>query len=160
MSVQQAYVYSSWLLVPLVSQTPELFLYSMYVAPEVVQGFPHDERVDLWSIGVLAYVLLVGRSPWGDGLDKDEVLKRIAKNNWDFPADSDYISDDAKKLVKALLKKQPEKRWSIEKCLNSQWIKEKPETLSKRCLVASLDESRKRRTQLRSLAKTVVLFGQ
>lgn len=131
------------------------------MAPEIIQGIPHDERVDLWSIGVMTYVLLVGRSPFGHEEDRNMIFDRIRKNEWDFPPDcSGHISDDAKQLVKALLKKSPEKRWSIEKCLNCNWITEDPGRLEKRSLSLCLDEIRKRRTELRSLAKTIVLFGK
>ena len=53
-----------------------------YVAPEVLKG-KYDEKCDIWSLGVILYVLLSGYLPF-QGEDQDKVFKKILKNQWTF----------------------------------------------------------------------------
>ena len=56
-----------------------------YFAPEVLEG-NYDKRCDLWSIGVITFVLLSGRPPF-DGENNAELEKRIKTTNYDFSDD-------------------------------------------------------------------------
>lgn len=49
-----------------------------YTEPEVTRGAEPDAHSDLWALGVMAYELLTGRSPWGDNLNLAELEQRIA----------------------------------------------------------------------------------
>jgi len=92
-----------------------------YIAPEVLSR-NYSELCDLWSCGVIMYILLTGRPPF-NGINEDEIMKKIKEGNYDL---SKYpwgvISDDAKDLVKGLLQIDPKKRYSAQVALNHKWF--------------------------------------
>lgn len=67
-----------------------------YLPPEMVEGKQHDERVDLWSLGVLCYEFIVGIPPFEDHSSYKETYRRIAKVDIKFP---DSVSSGAKDLI-------------------------------------------------------------
>ena len=66
-----------------------------YLPPEMIEGTYHDECVDLWSLGVLCYELLVGKPPF-ETESNSETYRRITRIDIRYPA---YISDGAKDLI-------------------------------------------------------------
>jgi aurora kinase, other len=68
-----------------------------YLPPEMVESQPHDHRVDVWSLGVLCYELLVGTPPFED-LDEGYTVtyEKILNVQYTFPA---YVSELAQKFV-------------------------------------------------------------
>jgi calcium-dependent protein kinase len=98
-------------------------------APEVLQGGEYNEKFDLWSIGVLAYLLLAGDTPFGS-LDENsstrsnsckrairhEKLKFEPQEKWD------QISNEAKVFIQRLLERDPEERPSAAQALEDPWI--------------------------------------
>eukprot|EP00440_Ansanella_granifera_P051436 gb/GFBE01055759.1/.p1 GENE.gb/GFBE01055759.1/~~gb/GFBE01055759.1/.p1 ORF type:complete len:502 (+),score=158.15 gb/GFBE01055759.1/:1-1506(+) len=95
-----------------------------YVAPQVLTG-KYDHLADLWSAGVIMYVLLCGYPPfWGD-TDKD-VLTKVKLGQFEFnPSDWKNVSEDAKYLIRCLLKMNPRDRYTAEQALNHEWVREK-----------------------------------
>lgn len=78
-----------------------------YVAPEIVQYEPLSLKTDIWSIGVLTYVLLSGFSPFG-GDDKQETFLNITQNNLTFTDELfEGVSDDAIDFMKACIVLEP-----------------------------------------------------
>lgn len=67
-----------------------------YMAPEVIDQ-PHKERCDIWSVGVLVYVLLTGYRPF-EGENREEVLHNIQKQELSFPEGVE-ISDAARDFL-------------------------------------------------------------
>ena len=94
-----------------------------YCAPEILLDEPYTKQVDLWSIGVMTYVMLTGRLPFHDKIDR-EIARKAVFCEPDY-SDSLWngISDDAKDFVKKLLKKKGSERMTIEKTLEHEWIK-------------------------------------
>jgi calcium/calmodulin-dependent protein kinase I len=131
-----------------------------YVAPEVLKNAPHDERVDLWSVGVVIFVLLVGYPPFLDE-DQTNLFLKIRNNEWVFYEDDwKHISQDAKDLIEGLLVADPSDRWSISECLRSKWINQDPGQLSTIDLSESLRAMQQKRTRLRSMAKAFMFLGK
>merc|ERR1740121_556221 len=95
-----------------------------YVAPQVLAG-KYDQSADLWSCGVITYVLLCGYPPFHGDTDTD-VLQKVRLGNFSFNA-SDWknVSEDAKNLIRLLLKMNPKDRFTAEQALNHVWIKNK-----------------------------------
>ena len=94
---------------------------SYYIAPEVLKH-KYDEKCDTWSVGVILYMLIVGRAPF-DGDDDDEIIEKIKKgtyntNNKKLLACSKEVQD----LVKRLLDINAETRLSSREALNHPWF--------------------------------------
>merc|ERR1719281_1856419 len=95
-----------------------------YVAPQVLAG-KYDKASDMWSVGVIMYVLLCGYPPFYGETDAD-VLTKVRLGNFTFnAADWKCVSEDAKTLIRKLLKMNPRDRWTAEQALNHVWVKNK-----------------------------------
>jgi calcium/calmodulin-dependent protein kinase I len=93
-----------------------------YVAPEVLKLMGYGKEVDLWSIGVITYILLCGFPPFYD--DSNAVLfEKIMSGNFSFPAPYwSNISNEAKDFISKLLCVDPVKRMTCEQALAHPWI--------------------------------------
>lgn len=92
-----------------------------YVAPEVLKG-QYDEKCDMWSLGVVTYMLLVGEPPF-EGFE-DDILDNIQRCNYSFKSKRwRSISDSAKDFVRKLLVEDTTVRMSASEALNHPWIK-------------------------------------
>lgn len=89
-----------------------------YLSPEMVEGRSHDETVDVWSIGILAYEFLTGAPPF-EAEGHQETYRRISKVEFKFPS---YVSEEAQDLVRRLLVYSPKDRLSLEEVLEHPWI--------------------------------------
>jgi calcium-dependent protein kinase len=95
-----------------------------YVAPQVLAG-KYDQLSDMWSVGVIMYVLLCGYPPFFGETDA-EVLSKVRLGNFSFnAADWKNVSEDAKNLIRMLLKMNPRDRYTAQQGLNHEWIKNK-----------------------------------
>ncbi len=94
-----------------------------YVAPEVLNR-NYGYEADLWSLGVILYILLSGMPPfWGN--TEQEIFKMILQGNVDVKTDPwPSISAPAKDLVKKLLVMDPKKRATAKQVLEHPWLKE------------------------------------
>lgn len=93
-----------------------------YVAPEVLAQKPYGKAVDVWSIGVIAYILLCGYPPFYDENDAN-LFAQILKGEFEF--DSPYwdeISDSAKDFIRQLMCVDVERRFTCKQSLNHPWI--------------------------------------
>lgn len=95
-----------------------------YVAPQVLAG-KYDQASDLWSLGVIMYVVLCGYPPFYGETDAD-VLAKVRLGNFSFnAADWKNVSEDAKNLIRMLLKMNPRDRYTAEQALNHVWVRNK-----------------------------------
>ena len=104
-----------------------------FVAPEVLQGKPYDKSVDLWSIGIITFLLLCGYLPFDDKHSEREIARQTIQDPAPFESKiwSKY-SSEAKNFVEGLLQKKPEKRLSIKEVLEHPWIKKMDKVPNKR----------------------------
>lgn len=95
-----------------------------YVAPEVLEGGLYTESVDIWSVGVISYVLLSGSPPFY-GSNRKQLFARIMTGTYDFnDPEWNTVSEGAKDFIKGMLVVNPENRKTIEECLNHEWLKD------------------------------------
>ncbi|XP_026481766.1 calcium/calmodulin-dependent protein kinase type IV-like [Ctenocephalides felis] len=93
-----------------------------YVAPEVLQYERLSLATDIWSVGVLTYVLLSGFSPFA-GDSKQETYLNITQNELAFPQDLfQDVSETAKDFVRSCLVLHPGSRPTVEQCLDHPWL--------------------------------------
>lgn len=93
-----------------------------YVAPEVLKNEPYGKAVDLWSLGVILYILLCGFPPFYHE-STAALYKQIKKGEFDFPAPYwTNISASAKDLVRRLLTVDPAQRATAAQVLAHPWI--------------------------------------
>ncbi|XP_037642043.1 aurora kinase A [Sebastes umbrosus] len=93
-----------------------------YLPPEMIEGKTHDEKVDLWSLGVLCYEFLVGKPPF-EAKSHEETYRRISRVEYTYPTQV-AISAGAKDLVAKLLKHNPMHRLPIQGVLTHPWVVE------------------------------------
>ena len=95
-----------------------------YIAPEVLRGDGYGKQVDLWSVGVVTYILLCGFPPFSDPSgDVGRVYARIREGLFDFPSPYwDMVSDVAKDFIRRLLTVDPDQRISAQIALNHPWF--------------------------------------
>eukprot|EP00742_Colponemidia_sp_Colp-10_P002048 GILJ01002188.1.p1 GENE.GILJ01002188.1~~GILJ01002188.1.p1 ORF type:complete len:487 (+),score=92.76 GILJ01002188.1:68-1528(+) len=92
-----------------------------YVAPEVLKGH-YDQSCDMWSLGVITYILLCGFPPF-NGNDNATIFRKIMKGDFsfDFPQWS-HVSDLAKDFIRRLLTVDPKARFTAPQALQHQWL--------------------------------------
>jgi len=93
-----------------------------YVAPEVLRGTGYTNAVDIWSIGVVTYVMLCGSPPFYGADDKEVFIKILQADYKFFSPEWDYISQDAKEFIRVLLVLDPNCRPTAQQCLQAPWI--------------------------------------
>ncbi|XP_014816737.1 PREDICTED: death-associated protein kinase 2-like [Calidris pugnax] len=94
-----------------------------YIAPEVINYEPLSSATDMWSIGVITYILLSGLSPFQGETDA-ETLSNVVAGAYEFEERCfSQTSEMAKDFIRQLLVKEPEHRMTATECLVHPWIK-------------------------------------
>lgn len=133
-----------------------------YVAPEILKGAKYGTEVDMWSCGVIVYILLGGYPPFHD--DNHAILyRKIKAADYTFePQYWDQVSDDAKDLIKKMLVVDPDKRLTADQAFRHPWFLVGDHELISRNLSTTLDTMKKfnARRKFRGTVKGIMLTNK
>lgn len=93
-----------------------------YAAPEILQGLPYNKAVDVWSLGIILFLILSGCLPFDDDDDKLTAHNTVYKDPDLYGDHMKGVSKDAIDLIKQCLEKKPEDRIKIMKVLEHKWF--------------------------------------
>ncbi|KAI9014286.1 kinase-like domain-containing protein [Hyaloraphidium curvatum] len=101
-----------------------------YLSPEMVKGEAYGEKTDIWSLGVVAYTLIYGETPFESARDMETLKKRILNVDFQLPeksghknAEREYtVSEVAKSFLRMVLEADPAKRPTAEEALSHEWF--------------------------------------
>eukprot|EP00397_Hematodinium_sp_SG-2012_P025916 GEMP01027114.1.p1 GENE.GEMP01027114.1~~GEMP01027114.1.p1 ORF type:complete len:527 (+),score=76.26 GEMP01027114.1:26-1582(+) len=93
-----------------------------YMSPEIVSGKDYSGFcADIWAIGVLIFVLLLGRFPF-KAQTEPELFQRIRRGAYSIGATENHITNVSKRLVRGILRTEPSMRPTIQQVKNHQWV--------------------------------------
>uniref|UniRef100_A0A6P4FIV9 Muscle M-line assembly protein unc-89-like isoform X2 n=1 Tax=Drosophila rhopaloa TaxID=1041015 RepID=A0A6P4FIV9_DRORH len=93
-----------------------------FIPPEIISYEPIGFQSDMWSVGVICYVLLSGLSPFMGDTDV-ETFSNITRADYDYDDEAfDCVSQEAKDLISQLLVHRKEERLTAQQCLESKWL--------------------------------------
>lgn len=133
-----------------------------YVAPEILRGDKYGAEVDIWSMGVICYVLLAGYPPFYDE-DQKRLFKKIKEGRYHFHEDYwSNTSPEAINMIQMMLCVDQSKRWTAQQLLKHPWITIGDETLEAKDLTNSITVMRKfnARRRLRAAADAVIMANR
>lgn len=108
-----------------------------FVAPEILLRSPYDQQADMWSVGVIIYLLLSGDLPFM-GRSQRELFRAIVVGKYDFPDEMwGDVSEHAKELIKGLLVTDPSKRLTAKQAMASRWMRDRGDLLRQHSLMMS-----------------------
>lgn len=133
-----------------------------YVAPEILKGIPYGCEVDIWSMGVIVYIILAGYPPFYED-DQRKLFQRIKKGRYHFH--EQYwanISPEAIDLIKCMLVVDQKERWTAEQLLKHPWICLDDAKLEEKDLTSSLEVLKKfnGRRRLRAAADAIIMANR
>ena len=92
-----------------------------YIAPEVLE-MDYNEKCDVWSCGVILFILLSGFPPFAGSTD-EEILRKVKVGKFSFAHESwRNISNEAKSLIRRMLVMNPQQRLTAAECLSDPWV--------------------------------------
>jgi len=125
-----------------------------YVAPEILRGDPYGAEVDIWSMGVICYVLLAGYPPFYDE-DQKRLFKKIKEGRYYFHEDYwGNVSAEAMDLIRHMLCVNQRERWNAEQLLDHEWIKAGDDHLATKNLASAIVELKRFNARRRFKAAT------
>jgi calcium/calmodulin-dependent protein kinase I len=133
-----------------------------YVAPEILRGDSYGAEVDIWSMGVICYVLLAGYPPFYDE-DQKKLFKKIKEGRYYFHDEYwSNTSPEAIDLIKMMLCVDQSKRWSAAQLLKHPWILLGDDALANKSLPESIVTMRKfnARRRLKAAADAVIMANR
>ncbi|XP_031678336.1 calcium/calmodulin-dependent protein kinase type IV [Oncorhynchus kisutch] len=128
-----------------------------YCAPEILRGNAYGPEVDMWSVGVILYILLCGFEPFFDPRGDQYMYSRILNCDYEFVSPWwDEVSLNAKDLVSKLIVQDPHKRLTVKEALEHPWV------LGKAARFSHMDTTQRKlqefnaRRKLKAIMKAVV----
>ncbi|KAJ1422887.1 kinase-like domain-containing protein, partial [Ochromonadaceae sp. CCMP2298] len=110
-----------------------------YIAPEILENKLHGTQVDMWSLGVVLYILLGGYPPFHDD-DQKELFRKIKAGVFEFHAEYwDPVSPEAKELISGCLTVNPLERLTATQALAHPWVCSDEDTLAASALSGAKD---------------------
>ena len=95
----------------------------VYMAPEMLQAHPYGTGVDVWSCGIILYIILSGTLPFYAD-NPEEFLELVLESNYDFPDDEwGELSSSVKDLISKILVPDPDHRVTLQGVLDHPWMK-------------------------------------
>ena len=111
---------NSFFIIPIIISST--FKKPYYIAPEVLKR-KYDEKCDVWSCGVILYILLIGQPPF-NGEDEDEIIAKVEEGKYEVDNENfENISREAKLLIGLMLEYDSKKRISALEAVDHIWIK-------------------------------------
>ncbi|GKY97773.1 hypothetical protein MPSEU_000735500 [Mayamaea pseudoterrestris] len=133
-----------------------------YVSPEILEGTPYDERADMWSVGVILYILLGGYPPFIESTQRD-LFRKIRKGEYEFHEEYwGTVSSEAKELISSLLTVNVNNRLTADEALENQWILGDDAKLAQRDLGSNLQKFRNfnAKRKFRAAVSTVMAINK
>jgi len=99
---------------------------AQYAAPEILAGKKYNEKVDIFSMGVMLFIALAGSQPWRKASPKsDRWYRYVHSNKWDaffsYHERSHQFSSSQKTILKGILEPNPTYRWSLNEVKRCKW---------------------------------------
>lgn len=114
-----------------------------YVAPEILEGTPYDTQADMWSLGVIVYILLGGYPPFIEQ-NQRELFRKIRKGQYEFHDEYwGQVSPQAKDMIRSLLTVDPDRRITATRALKDKWVISGDDVLAKQDLGVNLEKFKK-----------------
>uniref|UniRef100_A0A8C7ZYV6 Calcium/calmodulin-dependent protein kinase type IV n=1 Tax=Oryzias sinensis TaxID=183150 RepID=A0A8C7ZYV6_9TELE len=124
-----------------------------YCAPEILRGNAYGPEVDMWSVGVILYILLCGFEPFFDPRGDQYMYSRILNCDYEFVSPWwDEVSLNAKDLVGKLIVLDPHKRLSVREALQHPWV------LGKAARFSHMDTTQRKLQEFNARRKLKVCF--
>ena len=94
-----------------------------YTAPEVLRGIPYNKNADIWSIGIMIYLLIIGCLPFDDANEMNKIKEMTIQEEIPFPSViCKKKTQESIYLLENILRKDPTKRMNLEEILKSKWM--------------------------------------
>ena len=93
----------------------------LYMAPELLKEKEYSYEIDIWSLGIIIYTLLVGKTPF-ETQHFQELLEKVKRMDYTFP-EKINISNEAKDLISKILVDDPSKRLTLDQILTHKFLK-------------------------------------
>lgn len=129
-----------------------------YIAPEILKDLPYGKSVDMWSFGVILYILLGGYPPFYDK-NQQMLFRKIMKGAYVFhPEYWQEVSEEAKDLIRRILVVDVSSRLTVDQALAHPWFAGDEEVLNRRVLTYGLSQLRlfQARRKLRAGIRSVL----